>query len=701
MGYPILSESYYTDGGNDEIKKMMSDAYAQALTINQTFWTEADLDLRFKAGDQRLWNDLYGQMPHNMRKNFNFNRIQRVINMISGHQRRNRKSMITVPIEGSDEMTSDQLSKVLFWVTKKDNMLWTISDAFEGAITTGFNLLSVWMDYRNDLLNGEVCVDNVGYNSFLIDPFFRKRDLSDCNYLWRRMWKSKKQLKGLFPERDDDIDNIQPRGNRDGRFSFMPESFNFGSTNLISLDEFWYIDTRKQKIIEDLKTGDSVEYFGDKETLEEFVKADKNRVSKTVMVPTVKVVYCVGGEVFYHGVNPYGHELRPLDRYPFVPMFGYYEPDLSDFPYRVQGVVRGLRDAQYLYNRRKIIELDILESQVNSGWVFEEDALIDPTDVYMTGQGKGIAVKPGRLASVMRIEAPQIPPSMIQLSEQLGNEIMQISGVNEELLGSATDDKAGVLSMLRQGAGLVTLQKLYDNLDYSQKLLGQIVVDMIQANFSAIKVERIINEDVSPQFREKAFQRYDIEVTAGMDTDTQKQMAFLQLLELQAAGLPIAPEDIIDASQLQNKSKLIENMKKRQEAEAQAQQEMNQKQMEVLQAQVEDLRSRSMSHQANALERASRVAENEGLASKNQASAILDIEKAKLDKIKAMKEIDGMNIAQIHQILSIIDTVDMSQSKADLQSIDKANVKADQGIDIIQQEMQKASSSQGQAQGVM
>jgi hypothetical protein len=58
---------------------------------------------------------------------------------------------------------------------------------------------------------------------------------------------------------------------------------------------------------------------------------------------------------------------------------------------------------------------------------------------------------------------------MIQLSELLGQEIQQISGVNEELLGSAQDDKAGILSMLRQGAGLTTLQGLFDNLDFATK----------------------------------------------------------------------------------------------------------------------------------------------------------------------------------------------------------------------------------------
>ena len=96
------------------------------------------------------------------------------------------------------------------------------------------------------------------------------------------------------------------------------------------------------------------------------------------------------------------------------------------------------------------------------------------------------------MTDVQQIQAPQIPPSMIELSKILAEEMNQISGVNEELLGSANDDKAGILSQLRQGAGLTTLQILFDELDRSQKLLGKIMIDIIQANFTPGKIQKIL-----------------------------------------------------------------------------------------------------------------------------------------------------------------------------------------------------------------
>ena len=126
---------YYTDDDKG-INERIETSYADAITLHQSFWAEADIDTRFKAGDQSLWGELYGNIPEFRRRQYNFNRIRRVCNMITGYQRRNRKSTVAVPIENSDQETADQLSSLLLWSMERDNTLETISDAFSGAVTT-------------------------------------------------------------------------------------------------------------------------------------------------------------------------------------------------------------------------------------------------------------------------------------------------------------------------------------------------------------------------------------------------------------------------------------------------------------------------------------------------------------------------------------------------------------------------------------
>ncbi len=142
MLFPELGPQYY-DTNDKSILARMEAFYASAITINQSFWGEADTDTRFEVGDQTLWSDLYGNLPANRKRQFNFNRIRRVINMISGYQRRNRMSTIVVPVENGDQETADQFTKILLWINNQEQVLETISESFHGSLVTGMNLLQV------------------------------------------------------------------------------------------------------------------------------------------------------------------------------------------------------------------------------------------------------------------------------------------------------------------------------------------------------------------------------------------------------------------------------------------------------------------------------------------------------------------------------------------------------------------------------
>lgn len=647
--FPQLSDTYYVDNDHN-ILKLMDYTYSKYITINQSFWSEADIDSRFKAGDQTLWNDIYGNLPAFRKRQFNFNRIRRIINMITGYQRQHRKSTIVTPIESSDQMTSDQFTKLLFHAHKNAHTLETISDAFEGALTTGMNMLSVWMDYRNDPVNGDIKVDNVAYNGYLIDPYFKNKDLSDCNSIWTRKYLSRNQVETLLPGRSDEIKNFSGWGNRDGKFQFMPESYNYGMQDLLIYDEFWYLDSRKQKMLCDPTTGEVMEWRGQDDDLNEFRRIYPQIVVLDQEIPSVKLAIVVQGKVMYNGENPLG-----IDRYPFVPVWAYYEPQIPYFPWRVQGVVRGIRDAQYLYNRRRIIELDILESQITSGFIYKENALVNPKDVFLQGQGRGLALKAdATVADVQKIDPPQIPPSMIQLSELLGKEVSEISGVSEELLGMADDDKAGVLSMLRQGANLTTLQVLFDNLDQSQKLLGDLEIRLMQQNWTPGKIRRILNEEPSPQFYNRAFGKYDAVVEEGLNTSTQRQMQFAQLLQLREMGVPVPTEVLIKNSTLQGKDELVQAIQAQEQQQAQMAQAQQEAQTQVLHAQIKDLEAKAMANEGLGVERASRVQENRALAIERLAAAHKDQDQATLDQVKAAKELATIDLDQLEKALNIL-----------------------------------------------
>lgn len=663
MSLPIQRDpQYYTEyqGNKPEIITRMRDIWYQASSIQQNYWVEADIDARFVAGDQQLLNRVLGGFATPQTRQFTFNLCQRIINMVGGHQRRNRKVTLCNPLESASQEGSDEMADVLMWAHNKANAYHILSDAFQnGALVTGMNLLNVWLDYGDDPISGDLRIENFAYNSFIMDPFFRQKDLSDCSYIWTRKWVTKDQAKMLLPGREKEIDNLSTSGIRDNKFYFMPENYNYAAKNLVPYDEFHYLDERKQTVVVDIDTEECIDWTGSKEDLEKYLSSFDNLRISQVIKPTVKLAIVLNDHVFYDGPNLLG-----IDRFPFAPVFGFYYPDIPVYSLRIQGIIRSIRDAQYLYNRRKVLELDLLESSINSGLKIKEDALVDPNDAFLSGQGRALFLKKtASMDDVQQIAPPQVPPSMMQLSQELASLIQQISGVNEELLGSAEDDKAGVLSMLRQGAGLTTLQQFFDNLDQSQKLLGQIFAEGIQKNFTVGKVQRIIGRQPTMQFYSKAFGKYDISVELGELTESQRQLQFQQLLNLREMGLPVPPSILLDASTLQRKGDLIKAIEQQEQQVSQQQQQQAQAELAKLQAEIRNLEAQADANTGLGIERASRLEENRELAIERRAKAILDLNEASLDQVRAAKELDGMDLDAIQRLLAIVEQVKGTQEK--------------------------------------
>lgn len=654
-------EEFGVNGDRKDIKSRMKEIYNDTATVTQSRWVQQSIDERFYAGDQTLWTEVYTQIPAFRKKQFNFNKIKRIVNMISGYQRRNRKTLNVVPIENSDQQTSDQFSKLLMWVNNQQNILNTFSEAFLGSLITGMNLLSVWMDYRTDPFSGDLRVDNMSYNGYLIDPYFKKMDLSDCNYIWTRKFLSKKQIASLIPERKDEIMQMRNYAPKDGYFNFLPENYTMTRRDLLPYDEFWYLDYRDATILVDPINEESMEWSGPKENLKLFMMRYPQLKTQKIQKQTCKLAVCVNNQVMYDGPNPY-----KIDSYPFIPVMAYYQPELPYYEWRIQGVVRSLRDSQFLLNRRQQILLDVLESQVNSGLKVMEDSLVDDKDAFKSGQGQTLYIKknaPMGMESVQKIPPADVSPAFTQTIEQMNQAMLDISGVNEELLGSASDDKAGILSMLRQGAGLTTLQILFDHLDESLKILGNLEIDLIQSNFTPAKVARIIEEQPSQQFYNKTFQKYDCVVVEGTDTPTQKMQAFQQALYLREIGVPIPSEFLLQMSTLQNKTKVIDQIVQQEQQQQQMQQMQMQLQMAELQAKSNLANARANADQGLAVERVSRIEENKALAVERRAEAIKDMEMGNLDKIKAAKELIGIDLTQLKQLIELVESLRKGEEK--------------------------------------
>lgn len=633
---------------------MQDHFYQSAYPSNAAFWVQGSIDTRFKVGDQTLQSMIYGDNQWNQSRRYFFNLILRQINMICGRQRQNRKSTITMPTQPDTDSLADDYNKVLKWSEDRDGFQEYLSQSFEGSCTTGMSLLHLYPDYSLDPISGDLFTDQVSYQNFLIDPYFRKQSLEDCSFLWRRRWVNKNAAKALLPGRSKEIDKLRPSGMKDGRFPLQAELLNLDTNRLFTYDEFHYRDTREATIVLDPKSGEAVEWEEDEEDSDDMMERTLAQqpwlVVKKTQVPTVKLVLSLGGKIMYHGPNLLG-----IDSYPYVPTLCHHNPDIQSYAWRVFGVVRNLRDVNFLYNMRKVIEMDILQSQINSGWLYQVDGVVDPKAFRQSGQGFLVPVKAGRNIQevAQRIEAPGIPQSMIELSRSLAEDISKISGVNEELLGSATDDKAGILSMLRQGAGLTTLQTIFDKLDYSQRLYGKIRLQAIRKNFSRGKIASILGHEPDARFFTSHSLKYGIAVEEGNYSTTQRQMELQQLLHFKELGMPIADKSILQAAFITNKKQVMADMQETAQQQQQAQQAEQQREDKKAQAEI-------FMKVAKARESGAKVEELHANAEHKQVESDLNL-------VKLAMELEDVQFNQIRSAFDLAQAIKMANQPPEKQ----------------------------------
>ena len=611
-------------------------------------------DLQYEAGDQNLWASIYGNLPAYVRKNYNFNMIKPITNTVAGDQIMNRKQTIVVPREHGDQITADQFTKLLSYYANKEDIYGTISEAFHhGSLITGMSLLQVYIDYRNDPISGDIKVRHRPFNSFIMDPYWTRTDLSDCNGIILRDFLSKQTLISMYPEFTEQIMAIQSNQNgnaRDNKFQYAPQNYDYGLTNLIIYDQYYYRDFRQQKFYVDTRTGQMTPVRNDKADVISHVLSKEPQLDVLESsVPTVKLACFIQDKCVYDGPNPLG-----IDTYGVVPMIGYHRPEIPYYEWRIQGLVRSMRDPQFLFNRFVINMADTVESQVNSGWKYKENALVNPADVFMQGNGKGLALKEeAQMSDAEKIQPSEASATAFKLSDIFNQMLSKVSGISEEAQGMNIDDKSGLLAMVRQAAGKKGMAVLFENLDKAQKLLGNLILELIQVNIMPGKIAQILKEEPAPQFYNKAFGKYDCVIEEGTLTATQKQLELIQLLNLKAAGLNIPDKSIMRASTIQNKAELMKEVDEANQQKQQMEQAQAQVAMQEQQAKIELANAHAVANRGLGIERASRVQENKALAEERRAKAISDLDLGTLNLVKAAKEFHSIDLQDLQSILSM------------------------------------------------
>lgn len=666
---------FWPDSSYDlSLRQSMQKNYSDSINILQIQWTQADINQRFVMGDQQIWAELFPNQANNRRKIFNFNIISPIIQAITGHQRQTRKQTIVIPTQKKGQKTADLLTKCLYYV--EGNQFHHIySDAFEqGALTNGVGFLYFYRDTTSsDIVSGEIKCRYIDMKACMFDPFFRKRSMEDARFFSTRTFYGREEAALMYHKFEDEIMNL-PAGNYlDDKFYYMPEVYQLQFPNLMAVDEYWYASKREATYLIQKDTEECQEFRGDEEQLRDVMRMFPGVFSITKKYkPTVRRSIVINDRVIVDEAHPDG-----LDRYPLVPVLGYFQPDTPYYAYKFRSPVFDARDAQYLFNLRKVTDLDILQSQ-QQGLLVEQGALVTPDDALNNGNGRVLVRKKGTSPdSVTPMQIIPPSPVMIQMEEMLMEIVHRIVGVDPSAMGIDVDDKAGIISMMRQVATARNLQRLYDQFDEAQRLCGDIIVEMIQKNWTYGKILQVCGEEPTEEFDSKLFMQYNCKVVQGALTETQQQLELAQLLQSrEILGDLLNPKFLLDRMTFQNKDEILKDVEEREKAAAEQAQQRAQLEMQQLQVDNETKVAYAADKKALAEEHYAKIQLDVAQAEEEINKSKLDQAQSLLEIAKAMKELQGLDINHLKEKIAIlheINNIDFDPNATEISRIQQKN----------------------------
>jgi len=662
------------------------------------------------------------------REPLELNIMRRPLQFFSGYLRDNLNSIVVAPVEGSDQKTADQMTKLSHYVWDKGNGYSIFLDSADEMMKSGISLVGIQMDYSRDFINGDISFYKRTFNQFYLDPTFETIDLRDCAFSITRDLLDRNVIKQLLPFVDPKaIDDIQNAFRDDKFLSYHPNFTTLSrNRNLMAYDQYYKRTTRKRKFLVDERSSfyrditdlDSDEVsklrLGIKRMKMMREEAEGMEVEEQQLPPILEIReenrpyielhIMLNGQEVYNGEDKTGI----VETYPFVPQICYMEPSIWMPSQRIQGMASTLYSAQRQFNKRHMKIVDMMDSNISTGYKYMIGSVADPADLQQAGQNRLIGIDPENapagMDSVQQLQGGGANPALIEYQAVLDKLTLTLANVNESVLG--VDEKgntqvSGRLAEVRIAQGLRSNRKIFDNIEFTQKVLGGLVLKAIQLHMPPGKVERIIGEKPTEQFYDREFEQYDAIIKEGIRSQSQRDAYYYELIALKRDGIVDVPqEEIVRAMQMSGLSDLEAALAKQAEQAAQQQQvqaKMQGMQIESLNAKKEADLGLAQSRRADVLSKTALSEERTSEAAENRAQAALA-------RAKTIIEISSMHEDRILKVLEFVNLLE-AQERADQENVStKTFDKADaintetQGTAEHMQQQQQLQAMQQQAQ---
>jgi len=508
-------------------KKVMRDIQSSMSGVNK--WRGAAReDYRYYFGHQ--WPDLDKMRMEQLRRPaLTFNEIGDKVDAISGMERLNRAEVrfISRALDSdvAHDAAGDLATEAVATVEDMCDGEMEDSEAIKDAIISGLGLVEVAMDYQTDE-DGEVEKSHIDNFEFVWDQKARKRNLADRQWCARVKNYSRKDFRKRWPGKIDMIDQAAVYYQEDSidkyelvtpYYSIQNEKANSAIdttpvTGVASIPvvQYQWIDQVTVYRIADPQNPDGLISLSEEQWSGMRKKAAIGGQPPPKAVRQLRGIYkqcyvALGIVLEDPIVLPGDFTLKPVT--------GQWDSDRKLW----YGVVRGLKDPQSTMN--KAISSLVTEYIVNAkgGIIYKTGTFADASMAKNQWAQPDAWIEANRDSDLDRDIKPRQSNPVSQFPTMLFQEskasMTRISGISDEMVGTATGEQTGPTIDRRVQGGLAILGWLWDNISRYKKDVAQTELEFIREYWShgqLIKVGGNFNSQSIPLLKSDLPMSYEM-----------------------------------------------------------------------------------------------------------------------------------------------------------------------------------------------
>lgn len=441
------------------------------------------------------------------------NLVHGAVDWLSGTERRTRIDWKINPRGPEDTQGAEAQTHLMKYVSDANRAGWERSRAFKDAVISGVGFVEEFL--RQDESQEAVGFGYVDWRYLWWDPYSRDYDFGDARYFHRAKFVDLDRAIAMCPDRAGDL-QASAVSSVDNDFVLMdrldgvPAMYALSSSGLASsylassggidtraprrrvrMIETWYrrpqVSKKVKALIVDYSDLEGVTYDATNAELKE--KLDKGYIGLTdsLTEKMAMAIWVPGVGICKQQDSPYQH-----NQFPFSAAWAYRH-HRDGMPY---GIVRGLRDSQDEYNKRRAKALYAASVQ---RVLYEEDAFDEDDEREMLdeiGRMNGeVKLAPGGLKKIQIDTGVDVSAQHVIFQQQAKDHIYEGSGITKENLGQDTGALSGRAIVAKQQQGSVTTAELFDLFRLFIEISGQKLLSNIRIGMSAPKQIRIVGKN--------------------------------------------------------------------------------------------------------------------------------------------------------------------------------------------------------------